>query len=43
MQIFVSVSIYQVDRVICCVSDVEYSGFVVDCGVVEAAFLLVCW
>lgn len=43
MQIRVCASIDQVDGVVCCVSDVEYSGFVVDCGVVEAAFLLVCW
>ena len=43
MQILVSASIDQVDRVVRCVSDVEYSGFVVDGGVVEAAFLLVCW
>ena len=42
MQIPVSTSIDQVDGVVCGVSDVEYSGSVVDGSVVEAALLLVC-
>ena len=42
MQILVSVSIDQVDRVVRCVGNVEGSGFVVDGGVVEAALLPVC-
>ena len=42
MQIFVSMGIDQVDRVVRCVGDVESSRFVVDGGVVEAALLLVC-
>lgn len=42
MQILVSVSIDQVDRVVRCVGNVEGSGFFVDGGVVEAAPLPVC-
>jgi len=40
-QILVSARIDQVDRVVGCVGDVEYSGFVMDGGMVEAALLLV--
>ncbi len=43
MQIPVGVGIDKVERVVRCVGDVEYSGFVVYGGVVEAALLLVCW
>ena len=43
MQILVGAGIDQVERVVRCVGDVEYSGFVMDRGVVEAAFLLVRW
>jgi hypothetical protein len=43
MQILVSAGIDQIDRVVRSVGDVEYSGLVVDGGVVEAALLQVCW
>jgi hypothetical protein len=43
MQVLVSASIDQVDRIVRCVGDVERSRLVMDGGVVEAAFLLVCW
>ncbi|HVH15680.1 MAG TPA: hypothetical protein VNA15_08190 [Candidatus Angelobacter sp.] len=42
MQIFVGASIDQVDRIVRRMSDIESPGLVVDAGVVEAAFLLVC-
>ena len=42
MQILVGVGIDQVDRVVRCVGNIEGSGFIVDGGMVEAAFLLVC-
>jgi hypothetical protein len=41
MQILVRASIDQIDGVVRCVGDVEYSRPVVDSGVVEAALLLV--
>jgi hypothetical protein len=43
MQILVSAGIDQIDRIVRCVGDVEYSGLVVDGSVVEAALLQVCW
>lgn len=42
MQILVGVGIDEVDRVVGCVGNIEGSRFVVDGGMVEAAFLLVC-
>lgn len=43
MKILVTSDIDYVDRVICGVSDKECFGFLVDRGVVKAAFVLVFW
>ncbi len=43
IEILVLATIDQIYRVVCCVSDIENPGLVVDGGVVEPTLLLMCW